>query len=78
MLALCTDIAARVAQYFEECATDDECEPEERALAIAFSRSAARRGATAHAPDHADSEQDAQLDPDCSDDTWRCKARVDG
>ena len=69
MLELCTLIARRVGRLLERRALEHD-EPEERALALALTRSASRRGASTHAPESADPEHDG-------DAAWKIKARVD-
>lgn len=65
---LCTTIAERVEKLFERRAIE---QPDERALCLAFSRSAARRGASKHAPEGTDPDHDGEPG-------WRRKARVEG
>ncbi|MFN7697474.1 MAG: transposase [Deltaproteobacteria bacterium] len=68
--ALCTTIAERVGKLFERRALDHD-EPQERALCLALSSSAARRGADKHAPEGTDPDHDGEP-------SWKLKARVDG
>jgi hypothetical protein len=71
MHALTTRIAERITRLCERCAHDLDLADTERSLCAAFARSAARRGATAHAPEDAE--------PDTTPDhALRLKARVDG
>jgi hypothetical protein len=70
MEKLCTTIAIRVQRLLCRRAIEHE-EPEERALAISLSRSAARLGTNRHAPEGRDLEHD-------HDANWKRKARVDG
>ena len=67
---LCTTIAERVHKLLERRALDHD-HADERALCLALSRSAARRGADKHAPQGTDSDHDGEPD-------WKLKARVDG
>jgi hypothetical protein len=68
---LTTRIAERITRLCERRALDADLLDTERALCAAFARSAARRGATAHAPE----DSDPDLAPDLA---VRLKARVDG
>ena len=70
MEKLCTTIAERVQRLLCRRAIEHE-EPEERALAISLSRSAARLGTEKHAPEGTDLEHDHVA-------SWKRKARVDG
>lgn len=70
MEELCTPIAERVQRLLLRRAIEHD-EPEERALALSLSRSAARLGTTKYAPEGTDLEHD-------HDATWKRKARVDG
>ncbi|MFO0712121.1 MAG: transposase [Sandaracinus sp.] len=67
---LCASIAARVQKLLERRAIEHESSAEQ-ALALALSRSAARRGTNKHAPEGIDSDHDGEPD-------WKLKARVDG
>jgi len=67
---LCTTIAERVHKLLERRALDSD-DAQEHALALALSRSAARRGADKHAPEGTDPDHDGEPD-------WKRKARVDG
>jgi len=66
--ALCTSIAGRVHKLLERRAVEHH---DERALCIALSRSAARRGASKHAPEGTDPDHDGEPE-------WKLKARVNG
>jgi len=70
MEKLCTAIAERVQRLLLRRAIDHD-EPEERALALSLSRSAARLGTNRHAPEGTDLEHD-------HDASWKRKARVAG
>jgi len=67
---LCTTIAERVQKLLERRALDHD-HADERALCLALSRSAARRGASKHAPEAIDPDHDGE--PGC-----KRKARVSG
>lgn len=67
---LCSTIAERVGKLLERRAIDSD-EHDERALCLALSRSAQRRGASKHAPEGTDPDHDGEPD-------WKLKARVDG
>ena len=64
---LCTAIAERVQRLLERRALDHD-DTDERALCLAFSRSAARRGASKHAPEGTDPDHDGEPG-------WKRKAR---
>jgi hypothetical protein len=71
MHALTTRIAERITRLCDRRALEAELPETERSLCAAFARSAARRGATAHAPEDAE--------PDTTPDhALRLEARVDG
>ncbi len=67
---LCTTIAERVQKLLERRAIEHDGSVE-HSLAVAISRSAARRGADKHAPEGTDPDHDGEPD-------WKRKARVDG
>ena len=67
---LCTTIAERVHKLLDRRAIEYE-EPQERALCLALSRSAQRRGASKYVAEGTDPDHDGEPD-------WKLKARVDG
>ena len=70
MEALCTTIAKRAVRMLARRALSHE-DPEERVLALALSRSAARHGVTRHAPEGTDPDHD-------HDGGWKRKAHPVG